>query len=269
MSKEQPGVKPDEINVTIKESLSRLSEQSTTVQGTVTQALKNGSVDLPSVIAALELSGKLSATMQSFLENQGQVVFSDRESLRPPTDENDGEDKHEPILPEGPKTFGELLRFRIDDQLLPVGKDSFLKSDLFEIAKNKNAVKKAAVAEKFSVKKRLFTREEAIQILYCFFITPSSNFKNIQQSYSLQEFKKSHLQAGSVISELSQEINHDWLQNPTIDFQTAMELKGLINLKRVLSGEKVARMGHSGAQFGRKSADVSTLSTEPAFPYQP
>ncbi len=263
--------KPDGIRTTIAESLSRISEQSTKVQETITQALKNGSVDLPAVIAALELNGQFSATMQSFLEHQGQVVFSKEQSVQPTVTDNSEKSRYEPSLPEGPKTFGELLRAKIDNELLPADKDSFTKSDIFEAARDTSGIRRASLAEGISAYKSKLTREQVIKIIYRFFTTPQAHFKKRQDSYSLQEFKKSFVKAGNLISELSQEINYDWSQNPTVDYQTAMELRGLVNLEKVLTGEKVAKKGRPGAQFARRLDYASTQSTEAAiaFPEQP
>lgn len=267
MSAEHSERRPNGIRVTITESLIKLSEQSSMVQETMTQALKNGSVDLPAVIAALELSGKLSATMQSFLENQGGIIFQEGQSIQP-TAIDGKEDKDESSLPEGPKTFGGLLRAKIDNELLPANNGSFTKSEIFEAAKNKKAVRKAASAEGFDPRKTRFTRQEAINILYRVFTTPSGAFKKKQESFSVQEIRVSFFPTNSgLLSQLIDKIGYDWTQNPTIDYQTAMELRGLAQLEKVLTGEKVARKGRPGAQFERKSVFPSTPSTESALSF--
>lgn len=271
MTAEHKEQKPGEIHTAIRESLKKLSEQSLAVNETVTQALSNGSVDVPGVIAALELTSQISTTMQSFLEHQGQVIFSADQHLQPSTTDAEDENNPDPIEPEGPQTFGELLRSRIENDLLPKDKDFFRKSEIYKIAMNASGVRKAALAEDIPPKKSKLTREQVIIILYRLFTTPAGSFKNRQESYSLQEFKKSFPQTGDLVNRFSQEINYDWQKNPKIDYETAMEIRGLIELDKVLTGKKIARTGSSGAQFRRESVDAPTPSIEQAtiFPSQP
>lgn len=270
MNMEQRERRPqDELRGVMSGAVRQVTEQSSELMQSALQALKDGQqVDVASLIAAFDLNANLSQALKQFLESRGQVVFPEGQSIRPPA--IDGEvDKDEPSLPEGLKTFGDLLRAKIDGKLLPKDNDSFAKSEIFEVAKDTSGVRRAALAEGISAHQRKLTREQVIKVLYRFFTTPPGHFRKKQESYSLQEFKKSFVRAGSLINELSQEINYDWTQNPTIDYQTAMELRGLVNLEKVITGEKVAKKGNPGAQLEKRSVFSSTPSTEAAFPNQP
>lgn len=176
MSAEHRDRNPSQIKTTITESLGRVSEQSSRVQEAITQALKNGPIDLQALIAALELSGQLNLTMESFLKNQGEVVFPEGQSVQSPVVDGE-EDKSKPIATEGPKTFGELLRAKIDSELLPVDKGSFAKSEIFQVARDTSGVRRAALAEGISANKSKLTREQVTNILYRFFTTPQARFK--------------------------------------------------------------------------------------------
>lgn len=276
MSAEQIERRPIGLRGVMPGVVRTISEQSSELMQRVVQALKDGEqIDVTSLTAAFDLNANLSRTLKEFLENQGKVVFPEGQPIKPSAIDGEGDKIVDSLitelssLHEGPRTFGELLREKIDSQLLPPDKDSFKKSELFEAAKNKGAVRKAAAAEGFKAQKNIFTREETMQILYRFFITPAGNFKNIKESYSLQEIRKSFPMTEASINALSQEINYDCAQNPTIDYQTAMELRGLVNLEKILTGEKAARKGRPGAQFGRKpTPDPSTVAAI-AFSDQP
>ena len=263
MSPEHIERNPNQIKATIKESLGKLSEQSFSVQEAITQALRDGSVDLQALIAALELSGQLNLTMESFLKNQGEVVFAEGQFTQPTAVVDSEEDKTEPSLAECPKTFGELLRAKIDSELLPTGRDVFPKSEIFEAARNRELTRKAAVAEGFKPHKHNFTREETIQIIYRVFTTPSGAFKKRQEFFSLQDIKASFFPTHrDLLNQLNSAINYDWSQNPTVDYQTAMEIRGLVQLQRIVTGEKVARKGREGEQFTKKPHSSSTQHTD-------
>lgn len=271
MSVEQRDRRP-ELREIMSGAVRQVTGQSSELLQRAVQALEDGKqVDVPSLIAVFDLTANLSQALKEFIERRGQVVFPEGQSTQPPTiDVRGNEGKNELSLPEGPKTFGELLKAKIDNKLLPADNGSFAKSEIFEAAKDTSGVRRAALAEGIPAMKSKLTRDQAIKVLYRFFTTPRGNFRKKQESYSLQEFKKSFVQTGSLISELSQEINYDWTQNPTVDYQTAMDLRGLVNLKRVLTGKKVTRKGRPDAQFVRKPALPRAQSTEPGmiFPGQ-
>lgn len=274
MSAEHREQRPSEIREVMSDAVRTVSEQSSKLMHRAVQALDDdGQVDVPSLIAAFDLNANLSQAVKQFLESRGQVVFQDGQSVQPPSDKNldqsitalseihDNEGKDEPNLPQGPKTFGELLRAKIERELLPTDKATFWKSEIFEAAKNRNSVKKAAKEEGFSVQKRRFTKEEAVQILYRVFITPSGKFKKKQKSLSLQEINSSFFPSHrDLLDQLSYEINYDWSQNPTVDYQTAMDLRGLAQLEKVVTGEKVAKKGNPEPHFVKKPESLQIQS---------
>lgn len=259
MSAEQGDRKP-ELREIMSGAVRTVSEQSSELMQTVVQVLKDGEqVDVASLTAAFDLNANLNRTLKEFLENQGRVVFPEGQSVQPAAiDDRKDEERNKPSLPEGPKTFGELLKAKIDNELLPANNGSFTKSEIFEAAKNKKAVKKAASAEGFASRKVRFTRQEAINILYRVFITPAGAFKKKREFFSLQEIRTSFFPTNrDLLNQLSGEVNYDWLQNPTIDYQTAMELRGLGHLEKILTGEKVTRKGRTGAQFTKRPDSLS------------
>ena len=251
----EKGDRRPELTEVMSGAVITVSEQSSELMQKVVQALQNsGQPDIASLTAAFDLNASLSQTLKEFLENQGQVVFPEKQSIQPTAINNDVDEgnRDEPSAAEDPKTFGELLRAKIDNDLLPEDRDSFAKSEIFEVAKNKGAVRKAAIVEGFKAQKTKFTKEETIQILYRAFTTPPGQLKKRREFYNLKEIKNSFERTGNMINRFSGEINYDWTQNPTINYQTAMELRGLVRLEQVITGEKVARKGRPGAQFGRR-----------------
>lgn len=255
MSAEQGDRKP-ELREIMSGAVRTVSEQSSELMNRTVQALDDGGqVDVSSLIAAFDLNANLSLAVRQFLENRGQIIFPGEQAIKSPAiDNNENRDLGESVSPEGPKTFGELLRAKIDYELLPADKDSFFKSKIYEIAKDTSGVKKAALAEGIPATKRKITREETINILYRFFTTPPGTFKKKRELYSLQEIKVSFFPKNlDLPKQLSGEIGYDWTQNPTVDHQTAMELRGLLVLQKVLTGEKVKQKGHPGVQFTKRT----------------
>ncbi len=231
----------------IADSIIEVTERSSIILESIKQALRDdGSIDVDAITAAFDLNEQMSHALREFLERRGPVVFADGVSAQPAEVLEKGQVRGEED-PVGLRTFGELLTSKIDQQLLEEGKDVFTKKEIFDAAKNREAVRKAAKEEGFSAHKLNFSREDAIKILHRVFITPSAAFRRGSELLSRKEVIASFTVGKSnLIDELSSEIGFDWQQNQSVGLQTAMEIRGLVQLHRILTGEKTFRVGSPG-----------------------
>lgn len=227
----------DLMSSTYLEILSRNRELLEGVGEAFKKAFETGDFDASVVSAALYLIEHLSGTLREGVDNGIEnVIFSKDHSLKdqPLIQVQDNqsiirlEDQRVDLSskPEDtfiePQTFGDLLFLRLD-KALPDGQESFTREELERFAGDIRAAKEI-LESKPGVS---FSREETRKILQQILTTPGPNstHKNSFNKLSLMQ-TFSGLRA-NILNEFSSEIGHDWSKTPTVDFDTAMQIRGL------------------------------------------
>jgi len=133
---------------------------------------------------------------------------------------------------EKPKTFAELLRIRIDEAL-PEGKDDFRRDELREFLQNNRGTSRAIVAAGFSKSRYRFSRDQATQIIWRYLTTSRRRFV-VRESYDRNQVRTTFFLGNvKLLNELSAIVGHDWSRQQTVDYQTAMQLRGLALLEGI------------------------------------
>lgn len=221
----------------ISEVVVSVIEQNNRLGLIVVNTISNGKITDPNeLIAALLLMEKLSVTSRELIEAKGETIFSNNgakpiDSVFEKPQEIPNEENKEPTEKDGPKSFSELLDVRIDE-FLP-DSDFIKKSQIKAILKNNSTVKRISQDLGFPPKKGKFTREEATLITREFLRKPSGIMRK-QDKYTYQEIKSSlFIGRGAKLNEFSDEIGFHWIENPTIDFATMKDIRGLVALDKL------------------------------------
>jgi len=219
----QPRQTETDQTLAIAQTLMILTERSEVHARAVVDALRNGQTVDPEELSATLLTVEgLNSTARRIVDEKGKRIL---ERLR----ELAG------TQPEKPKTFAELLKL-VAEKVLPSDQDVFPKTALQKLLGDRRKTSKAIAGEGLPKNQQDFNRKEAIGIVLRFLTTPNVRLLE-RESYTHAQIRCAFFQAISIgqLEKWSAEIGHDWTQNPTIDRQTAMQIRGLVQLDKVLA----------------------------------
>jgi hypothetical protein len=132
-------------------------------------------------------------------------------------------------------SFDELLIQRIDIELLKPDAEGVTKNHLYEILKGKNGKQimgkqmiKSAISDK-----NAFSREEAIKIVKLALIE-SNRINASRERYTRPELMQCFGTNASRLDSWGEQTGYNWKANPTMDTKTAMAIRGLAAIDRLL-----------------------------------
>ncbi|MBI2031072.1 MAG: hypothetical protein HYT08_00480 [Candidatus Levybacteria bacterium] len=225
------------LGISTAQNIKLLLEQSKNLIGEISETIDaNPSDQIPEITAALQFTEDTSRLARTMIEAHGGVIFSrDEINHQPISDPSPTTPRGEGTKPvsDRPKTFAELLKLRIDTKLLPFGHASFTLQELEDISGSKQGVKKAKKKSGFKKEKRFFSREETIELLQALFSTPVQKGPRKEQYSKLNVIQ--NITRAPKLNELSAEIEFYWKKDTQIDHDTAMQIRGLVQLDKLLS----------------------------------
>ncbi|MDP3998274.1 MAG: hypothetical protein Q8P89_01500 [bacterium] len=131
-----------------------------------------------------------------------------------------------------PTTFGELLQLRIN-QALP-RKKQFIWEDLSKYA-IRGGIK--SVKEQGLLNKKKFSRQEAAVIVWRLLTSPTATLAT-RESYAKKQAINSFRLHKDQLDKWCNEIGYVWGKNDEVDFETAMQVRGLGYLEDVLASQE-------------------------------
>lgn len=132
-----------------------------------------------------------------------------------------------------PTTFGELLQLRID-QALP-RKKQFMWEDLSKYA-IRGGIK--SVKEKGLLNKKKFSRQEAAVIVWRLLTSPTAVLAKREGDYTKKQAISSFRLHKDQLDGWCKEIGYVWEKNDAVDFETAMQIRGLGYLEDILASQE-------------------------------
>lgn len=219
----------------------------------VQDAVEIGDFDVAEISAALQLSEGISRTVREVIGGvEEHVIFSrDHISTDQPLPQEIQPEVHlgqqqvgpTPLIQQGivlegvqeilgqqekPKTFGELLVQKLD-RALPE-KQEFTRQELCSFTENIRGTK--GIFESHGGSE--FNREESIKILQEVLSSPGGNLKQ-KRRYSRQAIFLSfpRMQPSIFLDEWSSTIEHDWSETPEVNFEEAMQIRGLLMMGKL------------------------------------
>ncbi|MEK7559539.1 MAG: hypothetical protein AAB521_04500 [Patescibacteria group bacterium] len=250
MGTNTPETKVQQLERTTAQELLDSLDKASKISNLTREVLSEGNVsqgDMPTIIGSLAAAENLNKAVRETLQLRG-VVFSVDGITSTTTSLLEDEEigiQDEPTV-EGrreedddrPKTFGELLERRVDDDLLPPGQDQFKASQLKSIVGNESGMRKAASQEGMK-RMRSYSREEAVRIIKRLLRNPLGNLKK-REYWTKQNITSSFPNVPvAKFEETIGQVEYDWKKRPTVDHETAMEIRGLIVLMRLLEKRAV------------------------------
>lgn len=213
---------PGKLREAMVGALRGLAEKNAQLAGLVRDELSdNGLPSLPEVIAALGMISELASAGKTILAESG-VIF-DGKSL--PESEMKLEERISP-----PKTFGELLRLRIDESL-PAEVEQFKKKDLLgfsgSVSRTRGAIKDLGLSGQ-----KLFSREQVIEVVEKT-LTSSGKVEVGQKDYNYSRLGNAFRVSREQLDEWSRIVGHNWRLQTRVDKETALAIRGLAVLDKL------------------------------------
>lgn len=234
------------LSSTYLEIISRSGELLERVDDAFKEAFETGHFDASVVSATLYLIGDLSKTLREAVDNGIEnVIFPNDYSLkdRPPIQVQDGQPKG--LLPkpeeifteeqgiekhqDKPKTFDELLASKLGE-VLPDGKESFTLQELGVFTGKLQGAREILESQE----RASFGREETITLLQTVLTTPDKRLDRtgeFDRKKILRHFPL--LIRAPDLDKWSLVVGHDWSKTREVDFETAMQIRGLGMLSRL------------------------------------
>lgn len=191
--------------------------------------INNGSAFSPvEIAAALGMIAKLSEAEASILERSARIIFADGASPIANT-EKLGENKH---------PYNNLLRLKIEQELIPQGETTFTKNRLLEVIERfkLGETKLNKIFGGFPEEK--LSREQAISIIAEVLKTPLRE-KRSEKSESTrhQTYDKGYLSnhcriTAKQLDNWAEEADHNWKTNKTVGKEEADAIYGLSRLEK-------------------------------------
>lgn len=199
------------------------------------EAFERDDFDPDEVSVVLQLGEGISQTVRTVFETgRTRVLFSrdhnaadQQETLLLESATVSTQNNGTEIEENGPKTFSELLTLKLYQRLPDQPK--FTRRELEIFTPNIKGAKSIFNSYQGST----FSREDTLKILQQVLTTPREHLRRTE------EFNRRTLLASfpsvksTVLDKWSSEIGHDWTNKPNIDFQTAMQVRGLSMLEKL------------------------------------
>lgn len=248
---ERGGEQKPKLHEVVVESTNTLLETNVRLSIGVVAALSSeGGGDRDEVFAALDLMERIANVSRNLLETRGDAIFgkngvhqndSNGESIKIEASGQPEEESGPSREPEvvGPKTFGELLESKIDE-LLPHNKKSYKKKELYDLLNNKNGTKKAILDAGYVNQKKTFTRDETASVVRAIAIGGRSMTKPKERYDRAQIAASIFSTSRKLLNDYSQLVGHDWKTDPEVDLKTFGEIRGILQIDKLINKQKTA-----------------------------
>lgn len=221
----------------IGQSIMEITEEGVILYAMVRDAIRRGGPFDDQMAAALGFVEQFSGATRRLLEASGSAIsFSNNGSQENPVaslqyPQDPAEDP--PDLK--PRTFGQLLRQQVE-ALFPEDRTAW------SLAQIKGTIKVKRVSIKNFINAGIdkkgsdnFSRGEAILVTIANLTTPGGRLVP-QEQYTSGDVIRSFLISSPQLNRWSQQVGYDWKAHPAVDFDTAMQLRGLHVLETRILG---------------------------------
>lgn len=244
------GSNPAGVGEVVAESTNLLLEQNNKLGLSVIAALSSQEIgNMDEVLAALDLMERIASVSRSLLETRGDAIYKNGGRSQPSeSGEVDSvvpagfEPKEQPGITEnvGPKTFGELLDSKIDNYF---GDCEFVPKKVVQGLIGVVPTRRVAGELGIKPKNYKLKLEEAKIIVRKAVTKPQANFKFGGGFLDRQRMILSFFVGkggSSLLDNYSEVIGYDWVKNPTVEYDTAMEIRGVRVLDNLIEKQNKA-----------------------------